>query len=951
MKFESFFRPKPKQELEEQVQTIEEKNNIKLTHESIKDEVGLLEVSELKEKYKVRYDAYLEMLRAERQGADLQESDFYKAKVLINAFNNLDDYILAQERGEHRVLRGRQIPVFNEIRDALERGVDAGYVHLPTGVGKTVLFTQLIEATKLRTLIGVPSIPLVRNTVEEIGERTTRSSGEYTRKQKDTSQNITTITYKSLINAVREEKITKEDFPLIILDEAHKALGPETEKAINSLSGIKIGFTATPEYSPDRGVGELLPEEIYTMTLREAIEEGLSCRTKTIHAYTKVDMSSVSIQNGRYNDEELEKVLNVKGRNMAALELYKNKFSHLKAMVNCSGIKHSKAVAELFQEQGIKAAHIDGTMNDKERDDIIAKLETGEIMVVTNAKLLLEGFDEQSLAVALNLSPTLSFVNAEQRGGRPLRIEEGNYDKWAYVVDFIDKNAKKNQILFSEILEGDKITPIEEEKIEASEKREIENKELEREPPINFDDLNIDGLRVVVDTKEILEVTKQFEESREIKEWKYKSLREDVLAKGINSASGYANNSSKYGWPVPRTLHRMPEFPKNPDGSNDWDTFFDREKRKEWTYETLREDLLAKEIKSSRDYEKKQKDNQWPVSGTLTSMPEFPKNPDGSNDWDTFLVREKKKWQTYSELREEIVSKGITSSVKYANAARINKWPAPLTLTSMPEFPKNPDGSNDWDTFLGREKFDFSKFREEVLAKGIRSTNEYREFAVANSWLNPLALTNKPEFPKNPDGSNDWDTFLGREKRKEWTYESLRKDILSKNIKSSKDFSENREYGWPSHNILTNMPEFPKNPDGSNDWRTFLGREKRKEWTYETLRQDVMAKGVKSTSEYVIKRKDNEWLDSETLTNKPEFPKNPDGSNDWDTFLGREKRKEWTYESLRDDVRKKGIKSASEYKKYRKINQWPDPGRTLRNFIGTPLTLDGSVDWSIFLGL
>lgn len=52
--------------------------------------------------------------------------------------------------------------------------------------------------------------------------------------------------------------------------------------------------------------------------------------------------------------------------------------------------------------------------------------------------------------------------------------------------------------------------------------------------------------------------------------------------------------------------------------------------------------MRAKGIKSSGDYQKQAPQNKWPEFKTLTSMPEFPKNTDGSNDWDTFFGREKK---------------------------------------------------------------------------------------------------------------------------------------------------------------------------------------------------------------------------------------------------------------------------------------------------------------------
>ncbi len=940
MKFESSFRPKPKQELEKQLETVESDNDIKLTHESMEQEVGLLEVSELKEKYKVRYDAYLEMLRAERQEGQNEESDFFKAKVLINALNNLDDYIVAQERGEHRVLRGKQIPVFNEIRNALERGVRAGYIKLPTGVGKTVLFTQLIEAMNLKALIGVPKINLVKKTGKEIKKRTTKTYGEYTSKRKDTSKDITTITYPSLINAVRDEKIGKEEFPLIILDEAHKALGPETEKAINFLSGIKIGFTATPDYSSEHAVSKLLPEEVYTMTLREAIQEGLSCRTKTIHAYTEVDLSDVPVNRGKYDDEKLEKAVNVRGRNMAALELYEKKFNHLKSMVNCSGIEHSKEVARLFEEQGIKVAHIDGTMTEDEQNKIIEKFENGEIMVITNAKLLLEGFDEQSLAVALNLDPTLSLVNAEQRGGRPLRIQDGNPDKWAYVIDFIDKNSKKNQVLFSEILGGDKVLAEEEEENENGIKKESEKKELEKEPSINFDDLNIEGLRIVVNTKDILEVTKKYSESRQDKkEWDYEDLREDIISKGIRSSKQYSRQTKFNAWPSTDSLTSMPEFPKNPDGTNDWDTFFEREK---FDFEKFRQKLIALGVKSSTDYTNRQKENKWPSTNWLNSRPEFPVTREGFKDWKTFLGIEKFNFQKF---HQEILALGVKSSADYDNYQKEKRWPVQLTLTSMPEFPKNPDGTNDWDTFLNREKrkeWTYEELRQDILAKEIKSTVQYFDKRKDNQWPVASALFRFTEFPKKEDDSPDWDTFLNREKRKEWTYEELRREVIDGGVKSTMEYDRiSSEKGWYALKFLKKMPEFPKNPDGTPDYDTFFGREK---FDYEKFRQEVISAGVKSSTDYSRLIKEKKWPSWNRVVKLPEFPKNPDGTNDWEDFLGQEK---FDLVKFRQEVLNKKVKSSTDYANRQKENKWPSPNR-LVGMIGFPKNPDGTNDWKSF---
>jgi len=125
------------------------------------------------------------------------------------------------------------------------------------------------------------------------------------------------------------------------------------------------------------------------------------------------------------------------------------------------------------------------------------KFETGEIQVLCNSDILIEGFDEPAASVCLNLRPTLSAVVAEQRGGRVLRLDPQNSDKHATIVDFIDKtnNRKNIQITF----------------VEASGGSFVSNKK----PAANFKmpDKNF-SFKVITDPKEVLTISEKMVERR-----------------------------------------------------------------------------------------------------------------------------------------------------------------------------------------------------------------------------------------------------------------------------------------------------------------------------------------------------------------------------------------------------------------------------------------------------
>lgn len=91
-------------------------------------------------------------------------------QLIQGVVKSLDRYITRHwgRALKDRTLYDRQMTVFEDMRDLLKEANTEGYIKLPTGVGKTVLFTEFIEATRLKTLIVVPTKILVTQTGEKI---------------------------------------------------------------------------------------------------------------------------------------------------------------------------------------------------------------------------------------------------------------------------------------------------------------------------------------------------------------------------------------------------------------------------------------------------------------------------------------------------------------------------------------------------------------------------------------------------------------------------------------------------------------------------------------------------------------------------------------------------------------------------------------------------------------
>ncbi len=121
------------------------------------DEVFSLSSDELRQHYPVRYDIYVSSLRRR----EATKPEIRKLQML----NTVDRYSLTHYNDDDKqVLKERQMNVFEDIRIALESGINEGTIQAPTGLGKTVIFNQFVVAADVSTLIVVPTRKLVEQT-------------------------------------------------------------------------------------------------------------------------------------------------------------------------------------------------------------------------------------------------------------------------------------------------------------------------------------------------------------------------------------------------------------------------------------------------------------------------------------------------------------------------------------------------------------------------------------------------------------------------------------------------------------------------------------------------------------------------------------------------------------------------------------------------------------------
>lgn len=430
-------------------------------------------------------------------GDDIEVEEFDSISYKVSFL--LENYIRTEEFKSGRVLKDAQFEVFKIMLEFFKGGGKDGYIKFPTGTGKTVMFIEFLKAVQLKALVVVPTNILVEQTSEDINEfGENLDYGAINMYTKEYQKPITIITYHSFVNQVRNGRLNIFDYDLLVLDEAHMALSPGASRAVKKFAhAIRLGFTATPDYSETKKLKHLLHNEIHSMRTKDAIEDGLLCGCRVILAMTDVSISEVSVQSGQYSKKELQKAINIEKRNKAAVMLYKEMFLGELAVAYCMDITHAESLEKCFNENGILAVTISKKTGRKERKTILEKFRNGEIKVLCNARVLIHGFDETRVSVGFNLYPSLSPVVVGQRGGRPLRLDKGNPFKIATIVDFLDKagTGRYQPITFADFLNSAEI-------LNRNESGFSSGGALSG----NTDLPEIEGLNVVVDTKEVMEI-------------------------------------------------------------------------------------------------------------------------------------------------------------------------------------------------------------------------------------------------------------------------------------------------------------------------------------------------------------------------------------------------------------------------------------------------------------
>lgn len=334
-------------------------------------------------------------------------------------------------------LRPYQTAAKDAIQNQWASGVNKTLLVLPTGTGKTIVFSKLAEDCVRdgeRVLILAHRGELLDQAADKMAKAT--GLGCAVEKAEDSCLNSWyRVVVGSVQTLMREKRLAQfpgDYFDTIIVDEAHHCLADSYQRVLGHFDQAKVlGVTATADRGDMRNMGEYFESLAYQYSLPKAIKDGYLCKIKAQTIPLKLDLSAVGQQAGDFKTSDLGNALDPYLYQIAD-EMAKYCMDR-KTVVFLPLIKTSQKFRDILQSKGFQAAEVNGESQD--RAQVLSDFDSGKYDVLCNSMLLTEGWDCPSVDCIVVLRPTKIRSLYSQMVGRGTRLCEGK--DYLLILDFL----------------------------------------------------------------------------------------------------------------------------------------------------------------------------------------------------------------------------------------------------------------------------------------------------------------------------------------------------------------------------------------------------------------------------------------------------------------------------------------------------------------------------------
>lgn len=334
-------------------------------------------------------------------------------------------------------LRPYQEKAIEACRLMMKEGKKRLILCAPTGAGKTVIFSYLVQSA----LTKGKRVMIVTDRTELLSQAGGALSAYGINPERidaGADPHLLKSCYTAMIETLNRRMGKIEylnllaSLDLIIFDEAHKQSFNKLFEFIPK-NCVVIGATATPYRDGKQASLDDFYEDIIPVAdIPELIHHGFLAKPQSYGV--KVDLSAISTRAGDYDLNEMGEQYSKQRVFRGVIQNYNQYTPNKKGIAFCSNIASSIELTYELCQAGINARHLDSAMSQQERAEVLDWFRSTPQAVISNVGILTTGFDEPSIEVIILYRATKSLPLFLQMCGRGSRVIDNK--KTFSILDF-----------------------------------------------------------------------------------------------------------------------------------------------------------------------------------------------------------------------------------------------------------------------------------------------------------------------------------------------------------------------------------------------------------------------------------------------------------------------------------------------------------------------------------
>lgn len=317
-------------------------------------------------------------------------------------------------------LRDYQARGVAQTRQHYARGHKRVLLWMPTGTGKTTVFSYVLRSVAEKNW---PAIVVVRGRklVDQASQRLIRDGVEHGVMMAKHWLNRPYLPVQVCSIDTLLARSIRPRAQLVVIDEAHMATSDGYLDLLKAYpDAFFLSVTATP-YTK-RPMRHLADAVVRPITFLEAVARGVLVPPRYF-CPSRIDLSAVrtDAKSGDYVQADLVATMDKSHLIGDIVEQWRKHASDRPSLAFGVSKEHSRHIVDAFTSQGIAAEHIDESTRERDREDVIRRLESGVTKVVSNVGILGVGVDIPVVSAIILARPTKSYALYVQQVGRGTR--------------------------------------------------------------------------------------------------------------------------------------------------------------------------------------------------------------------------------------------------------------------------------------------------------------------------------------------------------------------------------------------------------------------------------------------------------------------------------------------------------------------------------------------------